>query len=623
MLKYSFNVGDIIKDIKEIKLVSVSVDDYGFDDHFVATITHDGSSSFTSGSDVAIKHRYYVDTATKKNGIIVESVVEYKIQTANNSTNIISLNIPKKTQLNIESVDFPLFSENKNTINIKFKQNHCFQYGTPCNITVGGNDIVCEFVDEKTLKFVYDIDREEDTNVMNLFFPDESYYVSGASENVVEYTIMQNLPYPVLFTSPTYVMLEQDVDNEQFRTIYRKTIGVASVSDILVLRDNFLFGEDDGVTIIPDQNSFEINVALQQGFETKLQRDWILEEKSTKDQADAMVVPPTSIEKDVYYPSLVDCHGGIHFAKRIKFNLHFRKRDLSEGWSTPDEDAFWNGTNDANPSTPFLSNAAYNDQNTNTLSQYTSNRSDLLSKIGFTDSDVKYQKSRLKKSFLRLSYFDSTNPATQLLVGYSTVFFDTGKLLSKYIKHSHDTEYYKPLPDNSQSYVAYSGRPISVSNEPFYIPSNYEVFEEMRLSTQFVISDRFSSTSSSEGFYIYLYKDYSSELPQDLYMRVEFNHAGYGKKVPFYLPHQIPSVNQTFGIKSYADILSDWSDPNTSYGFDLYNVYSYIHLKYKYDFENKKHVYYIDPEYYGHEVMYNPNADNDIIINLYEAKVTL
>lgn len=628
MLKYSFNAGDIMKSTKEVKPLSVSVDDYGFDDHFVVAIMHDGSNAFTSGRDVAIKHRYSVDSATKRNGIGVERTVKYRIQTANNSTNTITLDIPKKTKLEIESVDFPLFSEGKDRIDIKFKQNHCFPYGGPCGITVGGNDIVCEFLDERTLRFVYDIDRDEDANVMCLFFPDESYYASGAGSNVVEYVVMESLPDPVLFTSPTYVVLEQDVDGERVRTVYRKSLGNASVSGITVLRDNFLFGPTDSITIIPNQNSFELNIALQQCFETKLQRDWILEEKFTKDQADAMIVPPLNIEKDVYYPSLVDCRGDIHFAKNIKFNLHFRKRDLSDGWANPDDDMFWNGTDDTYPNAPVLSKAAYYDLPLNAPSQYTSDRSDLLSKIGFTDSDVKYQKSRLKKSFLRLSYFDSTNPATQLLVGYSTVFFDTGKLLAKYIKHSHDTGYYRPLPDNSQTYMTYDGRAIGVANEPYHIPSDYEDFEDMRLSTQFVVTDRFSSKSSSEGFYIYLYKDYSSELPQDLYMRVEFNHAGYGRKVPFFLPHRIPTVDQTYGIKSYEDILSDWNGSDSGYGFDLYNAYSYIHLKYKYDFRSKKHVYYIDPDYYGQGVMYDPNNANpydynDIIINLYEPKVIL
>ena len=44
--------------------------------------------------------------------------------------------------------------------------------------------------------------------------------------------------------------------------------------------------------------------------------------------------------------------------------------------------------------------------------------------------------------------------------------------------------------------------------------------------------------------------------------------------------------------------------------------FSYIHLKYEYDKDNDKHIYYLDPETYG-----NINGNKEIVINLYEAKV--
>ena len=48
-----------------------------------------------------------------------------------------------------------------------------------------------------------------------------------------------------------------------------------------------------------------------------------------------------------------------------------------------------------------------------------------------------------------------------------------------------------------------------------------------------------------------------------------------------------------------------------------YLKYSYIHLKYAYDAENQKHRYFIDPQTYGTQV----SQDNELIINLYEAKI--
>ena len=50
--------------------------------------------------------------------------------------------------------------------------------------------------------------------------------------------------------------------------------------------------------------------------------------------------------------------------------------------------------------------------------------------------------------------------------------------------------------------------------------------------------------------------------------------------------------------------------------------FSYIHLKYKYDKDNDKHIYYLDPETYGNIDFPNGKDGNkEIVINLYEAKV--
>ena len=69
---------------------------------------------------------------------------------------------------------------------------------------------------------------------------------------------------------------------------------------------------------------------------------------------------------------------------------------------------------------------------------------------------------------------------------------------------------------------------------PNAIPyADYDEIESLRLSSQFVVKDKYSSESSSEGFYLYLWKDMANTTPGDIYMRVEFNHAGYGRTIPF------------------------------------------------------------------------------------------
>ena len=58
------------------------------------------------------------------------------------------------------------------------------------------------------------------------------------------------------------------------------------------------------------------------------------------------------------------------------------------------------------------------------------------------------------------------------------------------------------------------------------------------------------------------------------------------------------------------------------YGIRQYMKFSYIHLKYKYDKDNDKHIYYLDPETYGNiDFPKGKDGNKEIVINLYEAKV--
>lgn len=635
MLRYQINAQNIISETQNLNPIFVKVEDYGFDDYLVATIMHDGTHVFNAGEKVSFQHKIKVDSKAHKRSIETVYYDEYTIMSSDQNSNMFSINVAKDFSIGFEAAELDFLNPNDNVLFIKFSDYHYFSFGEECKVSITYSEddedftetISCDFVDEYTLKWVFDIGNDVHGRILNHFFKDGIYYQTGANINVVQFVSLNSLPDPVLFTSPEFVLVAANPNIGMPETMYFKSNGSFAYNDETFKRENFLFGEYDDVTILVNSPSFAINIPLFQNFDTKTYRDVLINEKLTTDVSKSAIVEMSSIEKDVYYPVLIDEYRKTHFAKKLVFNLHFRKRDLSEGWSTPSDENFWNGTNDNDPQYPCLSNAAYYDQQTQAMSPFISNRSDLLSKIGFTDNDVKYQKSRLTKSFLRLMYYTNTNPATQQLVGYSTIFMDGGNLLSKFIKYSNSKDYYKPKEDNSQQYISYPGFPISVTKEPFQTDGLTDAgeFESMRLSTQFVVSDRFLSKSSSEGFYIYLYKDYSSELPKDLYMKVEFNHAGYGKKIPFFMPSFILSVDMRRGIKTYEDILNDWTEqtPQTpyGYGYEKYNAYSYIHLKYRYDFETKKHTYYLDDEYYGTDVLYD--GKSEITINLYEPKVIL
>ena len=244
----------------------------------------------------------------------------------------------------------------------------------------------------------------------------------------------------------------------------------------------------------------------------------------------------------------------------------------------------------------------------------------ILIYLGFNDSDVKYQKSKLKKSFLRLSYYDSPNRANQNLLGYATVFMDSGKVFAKMIRGANRKKLY--VKSGEETNTKYDN--AKVDKEPCFENHNelsVEYVEEFRLSSQIVVSDRLSE-ASSEGFYMYLWEDNDNgAVPSDVYMRVDFNHAGYGRVVPMTMPY-VYGTNDNH-VMSIYDIADKWQNPsaeNWGWGVRANEKYSYIHLKYMYDSDSKRHVYYLDPDTYGTGSYYDSTPD-ELEINLYEPKI--
>ncbi len=365
-----------------------------------------------------------------------------------------------------------------------------------------------------------------------------------------------------------------------------------------------------------EKPTVRINLPLTSSFETNLFQNELLNEDFVEIEKKKAINRIVDIEKDVYYPCVcVKENNKVSFEDvyTIKFNLHFREHK-GDNWLV-ENDAYWYGVEQAKNENGVGSTGKphVNEEITN------SNISDLLSFLDFTNSDVHYQKNALKKSFIRLSYYDSTNPADQNLLGYSTIFFNTGEMFAKYAKYM-ETDGFNEIKfnnigvydiDEEKSGIGV-GRQMPISSDEDF---DLEDFEEKRLSSQFVIKSKGTSNASSEGFYIYLWKDNESALPQDIYMKVEFNHAKYGRTIPFMMPFKENGDKK--GFKDFADIVSDFggNDPNP-YGMRKYNKYSYLHLKYQYDKETLKHRYYIDPDTYGYGT-----KSNEIVINLYEAKI--
>lgn len=347
------------------------------------------------------------------------------------------------------------------------------------------------------------------------------------------------------------------------------------------------------------------------------------------------------MEKDVYHPVILQTgykddgtpSDTIDDVYTIKFNLHFREHRGDDWLVNPG--SFWNGTQvDEDDGKRILIKEIggarfFHDE------AKADEQSDLLSYLNFKDEDVKYRKNKLKKSFLRLSFYDSTNPANQNLLAYSTIFVDSGDLYGRYLKYggffssnnsSENGNYMSLTYSTNGDITGKTGLTgIRVNRE---YNGNDENADERRLSSQFVVKGRDTSDSSSEGFYLYLWKDNDSGVvPSNIYMKVEFNHAGYGRTIPFMMPYWDRKVTEKSGIKTFQDILDDWNGDNkrkykterdTRYTVQDYIKYSYIKLKYRYDRERERHIYYLDDTVYGESAYFE---DNTITFNLYEAKI--
>lgn len=476
------------------------------------------------------------------------------------------------------------------------------------------------------------------------------------------------------FSSDTLITtlsaFEKDDDTKElYNLLFNVEVGETVESDISgnlsgieILRENFLFTEFTNYYFEYERAVVNVPIPISNSFDTNLYQSDLLQEHFVEEEKRKAINKIVDLEKDVYYP-VIKNNNGFSDVYTLRFNLHFREH-RGNNWLV-DGTSFWNGVKQEN--------------GISIDTQITGDSvSDLLCFLDFSNDDIRYQKNKLKKSFLRLSFYDSTNPANQNMLGYSTIFLDSGNLFSKYVRY-FETDGYKMIGYDKNNYGIYNID--SKTKKGNRVDREYNFDEEHRLSSQFVVKNKNTSTASSEGFYLYLWKDNESVLPQDLYMKVEFNHAGYGRTIPFMMPYWDKHKwnNKKSGIKKFNEILNDWKSkkytyqnkdklkPNDlktedeylqlseekrknyllldvfkwkfnntetdgHYGMRQYMKFSYIHLKYQYDKDNDKHIYYLDPETYckidpedkkvcNIDFPKGKDGNEEIVINLYEAKV--
>ena len=185
--------------------------------------------------------------------------------------------------------------------------------------------------------------------------------------------------------------------------------------------------------------------------------------------------------------------------------------------------------------------------------------------IGFTNDDIKFRKSGLVKSILRLEFYD-----TDILTNQRLLFF---LILRPKVTVNDVVQ-----PSNSAQYV--------------------QDYKANRKVVRFDLSDTsLNINGNSEGYNIYSYKDeVDINVPKVVYMRAIFNNAKTGIRTRFMTDYNTPNV--AWPIDDFVDKI-----------FTKYILHKTI-LGYYYE---------IDTTYSSNVQITNSNSN--YVVTLYEAAV--
>lgn len=355
-------------------------------------------------------------------------------------------------------------------------------------------------------------------------------------------------------------------------------------------------------------------------------RDNIIENHLFESERRNIFTDVVDMEKEVYYPVYpvidndgnfaIDSNGMQLFnnVRSIEFNLHFRTRD-EDSWKVIEDEG-------NNSITKSLSNWFITDYEPykhllETDGDKIQKESDLLGLLYFTNNDVYYQKDKLGKTFLRLSFYDSVDPMTQNLLATSTIFFDESKTFKKYMNNISGFDK-KIMYENVDKDVNNINHTIGVKTEACYNNERNELIylwdDTKRLSSRFSVMNKYESNDSSEGFYLYMFRDYATSMhPSKLFMKVEFNHAGLGKSLLFTLP------TSKDGHVLKLNNKDDLNELKEGVRINEIHKHSYIPLTAVYDIKQKRYSYYIDTNYISPETISSNNGH--LQFNLFEMKI--
>jgi len=438
------------------------------------------------------------------------------------------------------------------------------------------------------------------------------------------------------------------VDNQQFFRLKVKNniFGEYEIDEALAFKamrnprsSSDFYNLFNDLVILVDSGYIHIPLSFNMDAGNNIIQDDIITEKFFNVEKKKAINAIVDMEKDVYVPKYMDStYSGaattFHPIHEMRFNFHFRTRN--EFWKIDSEDNNWFIT-DYYPYKCML--------NDGEAKKTLQTASDLMGLLYFTDDDVFYQRSKVAKSFMRLLFYDSTDPQRQSLLATSCVFMDEHALFKTFIDNSRQNIY--DYAKSSGSTDVSGGTDctdgnlrkmtkISVNTEfigkvsgntKFYPLSanTVNISENHRLSSRLIVRDKYSTDTSSEGFYLYIFKEYSEKLhPKPIYMKVEFNHAGIGKTIPFIIPMHWSGNTSDSGSTDYNIMypehslqLNNENDvKELMSGTPLSYIYAqtYIPLYAVYDFMNKEYCYVFDNRYVS------VNKDGTMDFNLFEMK---
>ena len=395
------------------------------------------------------------------------------------------------------------------------------------------------------------------------------------------------------------------------------------------------FNTLDVIKLYNPSSYIDIPLLFGNNMMNNVLKENIIENLFFKKEKEEAINPIIDMEREIYYPCYNDGNKK-SLINEIVFDLHFRSRNLND-WKI-NEDLY--GSNNEEAKNALKPRCNWNifdyynwlenneDETKPNLLRTDDNKNfkwdkkyeyyqpaDLLYFLNFTDDDVFYQKSKIGKSFLRLLFFNSDDPQNQTLLYSCTVFMDENKYYKTYMDN---------MLDNKTAYISVvetdkepiSSNTFSVSNDTCYDDEKFEVDfnEEKRLSASFHIKNRYEMNESSEGFYLYIFKEYCEKLHEEpIYLKVEFNHAGEGRTINFILPYKKNDTEYELYNFTNENDLNEFKK-----GVRLNELYKYMYIPLEcvYDEVNKRYCYYMPSK-----LCKNDDKESVMRFNLYELKI--